>query len=238
MLLTSCLAVNASTVAAQDVADIDAAPIATVEVNGLFSTTLASYKTLVAGMDAYARERAMAPASTLYFRIVKTRPTVSFVGLQAELVGPTLRLPLQVDGVGKLTVERNEAALADRASLIVNRRKDAVTLQPAVISAGLAPGVRRLGDLRLQCQVAGAMKRDAMSLFERRFLSIAALCKSMDVVLPAGVARRYLGFVMRDGARSERNDTRAVSADGNVATIALDDPSWSDESVIEYLTTR
>lgn len=222
--------------AAQEMEDGAEPPMQTVEVTGQGSSVLLSYKALVAGMDAYQRHKAMAPDSTLFFSMVRNRASVNMKDLTAELVGKKLRRPVTI-AKGRLLVQRDADALADGADLIVNRIHDALRLEPAVISKSVNETARRLGDLRLQCVVAYAIEREGKSFLARMLSSEVTQCDVMRVHMSPWATRRYIGVVMRDGARVEAAGASAISADGKEVSVRLDDPSWSDDTLIEYQRT-
>ncbi|MEO7581117.1 MAG: hypothetical protein ABIT83_26220 [Massilia sp.] len=222
---------------AQETDDGAEPPMQTVEITGQGSSALISYKALLAGMDAYERHKAKAPDSALYFNMVRNRASVSMKGLTAELVGQKLRLPVTIAANNYLTLQRDAAAQADQADLVVNRVHDALRLEPAVISKSVKEVARRLGDMRLQCMVGHAIARERKSFMARVFTPEVTQCNEMRVYMSPWVARRYTGVVMRDGARVESGGAATISSDGKMVKVRLDDLSWSDDTLIDYQRT-
>ncbi len=112
-----------------------------------------SYRKMIKGMDRFAREHALAPAATLRFRLLPRLPNANMSGISLRVAGDTVSLPVQVAPDNSFVIERNAQALREDAAVVADRRTDSMTWRAWVQTPGLAPGTRRLGDLRLECKV-------------------------------------------------------------------------------------
>ena len=135
-----------------------------------------SYPKMIKGMERFAREHALAPAATLRFRVLPRLPNSKLDGVTLRVLGDNVSVPLQVAPDYSFVVPRNEQALRENAAVIANRRSDSMTWRAWVQTPGLAPGTRRLGDLRLECRVgmdAGLISNSSPIAQSRRSRSAA-----------------------------------------------------------------
>jgi hypothetical protein len=70
-----------------------------------------------------------------------------------KVVGDTFSYPVPIANDQTFTLDLQERALKEDASVRPNRRADSMTWRVEIKTPGLAPNVRRLGDLRLECLV-------------------------------------------------------------------------------------
>ena len=112
-----------------------------------------SYRKMVRGMERYQRERALAPRSVLRFQVLPRQPGVKLDGVTLKVVGDSIALPVAMAPDHSFTLERNEHALREDAALVANRKTSSMTWRAMVRSDGVPAGMRRLGDLRLECLV-------------------------------------------------------------------------------------
>ena len=92
-------------------------------------------------------------------------------GVALEVAGDSLAIPLKVGPDRTFTLERNPVALKENAQVMPNRKAGTMTWRADVRTPGLPPNTRRLGDLRLECEVG--MKSDLISRYPRRLLRLA-----------------------------------------------------------------
>jgi hypothetical protein len=230
--------------------------IPTVTVPYIRSPVDKSYRRMVRGMDRYARDIALAPQSTLRFRLLPRLPTVKLDGVSLQVVGDHITLPVPVAPDHSFTLVRNEQALREDAALVANRKTDSMTWRAQVISNGVPDGMRRLGDLRLECLVG--MEAGLISNNARMFAWLADLLSSADQVCnsPDGnylefTERPLFGVTLRAGGRVATLPFRALYAGGTQTPdtlpycdcqVLLDrsyyapvwDRSWPDDTLLEF----
>jgi len=129
------------------------APMPVVQVDGLADPDEQPYRRMLKGMDAFERYHALAPDAQLRFRLYPRRPGVKVAGTRLAIQGDKLLLPLVLDGDLAFTLPRNAQALQDDAQVTTNRHARSFAWAPDVRTPGLPPSTRRLGDLRLECEI-------------------------------------------------------------------------------------
>lgn len=147
-LLALLLAAVGTLVAAQGTA-----PIPSVVVPYVRDPVDKSYRKMIKGMDRFEREHALAPGASLRFRLLPRRPGTRMEGITLRIAGDTLSIPVKVEADNSFVLERNAQAYEQDAAVVANRKTDSMTWRVEFRSPGLAPGTRRLGDLRLECRV-------------------------------------------------------------------------------------
>lgn len=126
-----------------------------VEVPGEFSSEQ-SYRRMLRGVEKFESLRAQAPNAVLRFRMYGTERDVKVQTLNLALQSESLKLPLAHDDNASFVLPVNENARSEDAALVANRRTGSVYWKPQVSTPGLPADTRRLGDLRVQCQVTYA----------------------------------------------------------------------------------
>ncbi len=154
-----------------------------------------SYRRMIRGMDRFAREApVLAPGAALRFRLLPRLPGTRMEDIEMKVVGDTLGLPVPVDADNTFIVARDERAWREDAALVANRRTASMTWRAEVRSPGVPEGMRRLGDLRLECRVG--MEAGLVSNNAHLFAWLGELLSNPDRVCedPDG---RYLFFTAR-----------------------------------------
>jgi hypothetical protein len=157
----------------------DAEPVAEVQVDGTRHPELKPYRAMLAGLDAFDQNRALAPNATLKFRLWQRNVPIgdpqNWNGVSLRIAGDQLSIPLPISAEGTFTLPRSQAAYDENADLVVNRKKSTIGFYSVVRSPGTPDNVRRLGDLRLQCRVQIAMSKDELNFAQRAFFNTVFL---------------------------------------------------------------
>lgn len=191
--------------AAQSVAD--AAAPARVTVATTRDPVDKSYRKMIAGMDRFERLHALAPQATLRFQLLPRLPTTELDGITLRVAGDTVSLPVAVAPDHTFTVPRDERALAQDAALIASRKTSTLTWRAQVRSPGVPAGMRRLGDLRLECQVgvaAGLLSNNSQvfAWLGELFTDPDRVCGAADGNYLFFAERPVFGITLQHGARS------------------------------------
>jgi hypothetical protein len=109
------------------------------------------YRDLLAALDAVERQRALAPAAAVRFRVWPRREGVDMAGLDVRIVGPHTDIPVPLAADRTFALPRDAAAAADDARVRFNRKAGSLAWRADVRSPGVPDGTRRLGDLMLEC---------------------------------------------------------------------------------------
>jgi hypothetical protein len=188
-----------------------------------------SYRRMVEGIELFEKRHHLAPNAPLRFKLLPRHRDTDMHDIQLEVVGDSFTTAVAVAPDGTFTLERSPRALKEKASVQPNRKAKTMTWRAEIRTPGLPPGKRRLGDLRLECEVG--MKAGLISNY-RPFLF-----GWLDPFLREGpeycqrIAPRYLFFAERpifsvtlvDGERKE------VLAVDRLYGSASRQPDWKDD---------
>jgi hypothetical protein len=248
LALTACCTTQAFAQTAQ--------PVPSVTVSGTRDPVDKSYRRMIKGMDRFEREHALAPAATLRFRLLPRLSTAKMTGITLKVAGDNVTLPVPVADDNSFVLPRNEQALREDAAVLANRKTNSMTWRVSVQTPGLPEGVRRLGDLRLECKVG--MDAGLISNSAPIFGWLSNLLTDTDKVCadPEGnylffAERPIFGVTLRVGARTEALPFKMLYAAGDQTAetlpycdcqVLLDrsyyapvwDRSWPDDTLVEF----
>ena len=168
-----------------------------------------SYRKMLRGMELFERLRpSMAPNATLRFRVLQRKPGVNLDHLELAILGRDIEIPIDVAPDRTFTLPRDRRAEAADAVVSPNRRKLTMTWRADVRTPGLPPGTRRLGDLRLECQVGmeAALVSNSPSWIVRLYDKLdttPAYCNRKNNEYLFFADRPLFGVTLVDGARRE-----------------------------------
>jgi hypothetical protein len=204
-----------------------------VQVSGTRDPQLKPYRQMLKGVDAFdALHNKLAPQADMRFELREDNGSPSVAGLSLNIVGDNVRVPLPLAPDATFTIPRNQAALDDNADMILNRKKSQVMWRPHIRSPGVPDNARRLGDLRLECEMSWAVVRQDMSFVMRNSLSVAGgLCHTSMVALRYAPPHPVKAIALVSG---ERRQPLKVDKDGRGFVIPLHDGSWNDETLVVY----
>jgi hypothetical protein len=224
----------------------------TVHVNGIRNPETHAYRAIVAGLDTFDAQHALAPAVPQLLFQARTRsgkPLLASLlkgapgteGSGADALGARLAgddgyaLMLALDEDGRFQVPRSQPALDAEAELRLSKKSSDVRVWPYVRSPGLAGNQRRLGDIRLECQVFVAIAKKEAPLHIVLLANTVMLggdwCAFMkdkertwDVSMPAALS----AAVLREGGRNT-----ALRVKGNRFEVPIGDKSWSNDAIVD-----
>jgi hypothetical protein len=229
-----------------------------VVVTALRHPVAKSYDRMVAGMELFKQRRHLAPEAALRFKLLPRKPQTAMEGIELEIAADSVGVPLEVAPDRTFVLERNDVALKEKAKVVPNRKAGTMTWRADVRTPGLPPHARRLGDLRLECEVG--MKAGLISDYPPSFFGW------LDELMPQGPAYchraepRYLFFADRpifsvtlvDGPRREVLSVDRLYAGASrdakwkkglrycdcealadrAYFVPLGDPSWPDNTLV------
>jgi hypothetical protein len=212
-------------------------PVPSVQVKGIADPEMRSYRSIVAGLDAFDAHRALAPHATLRFRMrhAEGAPANAGDGLRLRLASDdgAFQENVPVDADGLLTVARSQAAYDADATFILNQKNGLYTGHPEVRTAGLPDHVRRMGDLRLECRVTIAIAKDQMPFLAKAAINTLMLtsdwCAKNDFNYGVMAARKDARAVLRDGERS-----RTLETHGWNVMVPIGDTGWPDDALVQF----
>lgn len=208
-----------------------------VHVSGMRNPELKRYRAMAAGLDAFDNRRALAPAAReLRFRL-RARASVgpqAMDGLTLHITGSSASIPVPIAADGSFVLPRSKQAHDEDADLILNKKKGGYRWHPQVRSEGVPAHMRRLGDLRLECQVLVAVTRKEMPFWTRAlingFLLTTDWCSVEKLQLYTVADRKLAGAILVHG-----NERRPLPLrdEGNGFVAPLGDRRYPDDTLIE-----
>lgn len=231
--LLAALALNLSLngVHAQTEDAADAAP--EVQVSSVKDPQLKSYRQMLKGVDAFQEHHRLAPATSLRFALAADDNAVKLDDVTLRIAGDNTSIPVPLTREGTFTLERNQAALDDNADIIANKKKSLLHWHADIRTPDVPDNARRLGDLRLECEISWAVRQDEMSFLVRNGIKLAGgLCRSKLVTLHYQAPRALAAATLVSG---ERRQALAVSKkDPRVFVPPVSNTDWNDDALIEY----
>lgn len=165
-----------------------------VEISSYKGPELRSYSQMLKGLIAYKEQHQLAPNSELYFILIPKSKSADVRGLTMRLASDDASINIPIDASGKFQLPLIELKKEDEYDLILNKPKGQFYIKPYVKSANLAEDAKRLGDLRLECQVRWAIEKQDVSVVFSTYVKLLASgnpCTSRTVAVhffaPAGV---------------------------------------------------
>ncbi len=237
-----------------------AAAAPSVTVSAVRNPVDKSYRKIVRGMDLFEQHHATAPGATLRFKLLPRLEDTNMDGIALKIVGDSMSLPVPVAPDRSFALERNATLLKEDASVMPNRKADSMTWRADIRSPGVPAGMRRLGDLRLECRVgleAGLISQGTPIIGQVARLITTTLsdpCASANVnyfffaeralfnvtlvhgarreSLPA--SRLYSGATKRPVSKSSLKYVDAQVLLDHTYFAPLGDLSWPDDTLLEF----
>ena len=230
----------------------------TIVITGMRHPVDKSYRKMVQGMDLFARMHELAPQAELRYKVLPRERGMDVQGVALRVERDTVKQAIALAADGTFTLGRDAKALAEDAVVSANRPADTMTWRAEIRTPGLPPNTRRLGDLRLECQVgmrAGLVSQypSLLDLFFSAVQDPASYCGQREVRYlffaeqpifsvalhdgerrqVMGAARLYAGTLRGQTPQSERRycDCRALLE--RAYTLPLGDASWPDDTLVE-----
>jgi hypothetical protein len=231
-------------------------PIQSVTVSTTRDPVDKSYRKMMKGMERFEREHALAPAATLRFHLLPRVSTAKMTGILLRIAGDNVTVPVPVADDNSFVLPRNEQALREDAAVLANRKTNSMTWRVSVRTPGLPEGVRRLGDLRLECKAgmdAGLISNSApiFGWLSNLLTDTDKVCSSPEGNYLFFAERPIYGVTLRFGARVEALPFKMLYAAGDQTAetlpycdcqVLLDrsyyapiwDRGWPDDTLVEF----
>lgn len=220
-----------------------------------------SYVRMLNGMALFERERAKqpgAPGAHLRFKLLQRRSADSLENVELHVLGKTVDMAVPIAADRTFTLERNQRALDEDAAVVLDRKARTATWRAEIRSPGVPPGMRRLGDMRLECEVGleAGLVSEVRSLLDQigNALSRPAYCKRnptryfffaerplFKVTLAAGPRREvlpigelYAGLADDPGMAEDMPFCDCEALVDRTYFLPLGDSSWPDDTLVEF----
>lgn len=230
LLLASSIAF-AQEAASLDVPDAEVAQV--VEVAGVKNPELKSYRRMLKGLDAFEEHRKYAPAAALKFKLVPNVPGDAIEGVTLRIVGDNTSENIPVEKDNTFVLPRIQAAIDDKADLVSSKKKSTIRWRGDIHTPGVPANARRLGDLRMECEIGWAVNKEDLSFLVRNGLAlVGGACHVKSVQLRYQAPLNATSVTLVSGER--RLALPFLPKTKNVFAPPLADTSWDDESLVEY----
>ena len=230
LLLLCCTLKVSGAVTPEDGVVSVASEAPAVIVKGIRDPDWKSYSAMLKGVEKF-REKNTSPTAKLQFMLVPRRPDVDMDGLELMLEGDQTRIaiPLERGNIFALPVDKRE--LYAKAELTINRKAGSVKWLPYVRSAATTTTMRRLGDLRVACEVHWAIDKETLPFAART--TISALGGPCNFISKRGSysfseAQPIVSATITFSGKSE-----LIPVSNFSFTPPLRDSRWRDESIVE-----
>jgi hypothetical protein len=236
-----------------------ALPSVTITAKALRDPVEKSYRRMVRGMDLFERRQALAPQAPLRFKLLPRHSDTDMRNIRLDVVGSSVETRVPVAPDDTFVLQRDRLALAEDARVVPDRKAGTMTWRTEIRTPGLPPGTRRLGDLRLECEVGmeAGLVSNRRGLFDRlvgALVDTPDYCARPDqhylffadqplfsVTLVAGARREVLPVARLYGGATDDPDIRSdlpycdceVLLDRSYA-LPLADASWPDDTLVEF----
>jgi hypothetical protein len=214
----------------------------TVHINAIKNPELHTYRAIVAGLDMFDEQHALAPnVPQLRFEVQGRggKPLGSELPV-ARIAADDFSIPLVLDQQARFSVPRSQAAYEAKAELILNRKKREARVVSYVRTPGLPDNRYRLGDVRLDCKVKIAIAKEEIPFWVNGLVN--------SILLTSDWCSWFKGETPKGGDRTWSHEAgatlaKAVLYDGNRSMnlhvrdrkfeAPIGDTSWSNDAIVE-----
>lgn len=210
-----------------------------IHVNSIRNPELKSYRVMAAGLDAFDDYHALAPkAREVRFQLIPgpdaPADIMQDVALRIAGSDTTINLPLSANG--SFVLSRSAQADSEDADLVTNKKQGQFRWQASVRSDDVPPGMRRLGDLRLQCQVTVAIAKKEIPFLIRTLIATKLRttdwCSAGALKMGTHSDPAIASATLLDGER--RVDLKVEKA-GRSFLAPIGDTRYGDDTLIELV---
>lgn len=186
-----------------------------------------SYRKMIRGIDLFEKQRGISPNASLRFKLLPRRPETDMNRIEIDVIGSSMEFSVPVAPDHTFTLQRNQQAFDEDAQVTPNRKAQSMTWRTEIRTAGLPPNTRRLGDLRLECQVG--MEAGLVSNSRTLIGRIASALLDSPTYCD-GKAQRYLFFSDRPlfSVTLVAGQRREILAINKLYAAASEDPGLKD----------
>ena len=207
-----------------------------VEIKGIRNPELKTYRVMAAGLDAFDEYHALAPDATeLRFRLrSRIGANKALNDLQLRIAGDNTSINLPIDQELTFALPRSQAAADDNADLVLNKPKGGYRWAPDIHTPSVPANMRRLGDLRLECQVLVAVGKAEMGFMMKAFVNSLLLtgdwCMHEKVNIGFHVQRQLSKATLLYG---DQRIALKITDKGHHFEPLLNDRTYPDDTLIE-----
>jgi len=196
-----------------------------------------SYKQLKVGEVAFGKYHRLAPRADLYFALFPLQPWLDFDGVAMSLQFDEGMVPVPLGRLGRFRLPEVKTANLESAELVLNQKSGTYRWRPDIRTPGVPENYRRLGDLRLECEVADAVNGNTTSLFPRSSFSAPdGSCRSEQIKNLFPSRKSVVAIQMAYGNRIQiYHNVLGNKYGGYVYYVPLHDQTWPDDALFELI---
>lgn len=229
LILSSNLACAADDTA--PAADADGAQV--VQVSGLRHPELRPYKRMLEGIEAFEHNHRLAPDAALRFKLTRVDGTAPPAGTTLQLRGDHTAIAIAVAGDGGFSLPFSKEAADDGADLVSNQKTSTLRWHADIHTPNVPANARRLGDLRLECEVAWAIGKADLSFISRNAIALlGGPCGSKRNPMYFEAPSALAAATLVEGERSL--PLKVIEQNRRVFAVPLGDAGWTDDALIRY----
>lgn len=208
--------------------------VQSVSVSGTKDPDWKPYRKMLDGLDAFDAHHALAPQASLNFLLRPQQPNLKLDNLTLRIVGDHTSIDVPIAADYTFSLPRDEAAARDDADLRLNTKKGLFRWRPLVLTPGLPPNTRRLGDLRLECEVRWAVDKFDLSFLKLTFLTpLGGACHSSRARIFYVAAAPIASVTLVSGTRRESLPAERMDPHDNQRySPPLYDADWPDDTLV------
>jgi hypothetical protein len=194
------------------------------------------YRPFVLGLDTFDKHRQLAPAAPLRFVLLSNEVQPSYEGVAMRIAGNERSIAIPIAADGTFAMPRDQAMADENGEIILNRKKGTFRWRPHIRTPGVPDDARRLGDLRLECELRWAIEKSEFGFFARTAISaLGGACESKRVRMLSQPPRQIKGaFMMVNGARIELDAKIIGNTKGRAYVPPMYDKSLPDDTIIQF----
>ena len=226
-----------------------------IEITALKNPVNKSYRKMMKGMDLFERDHALAPAGSLKYRLLQRKPGGEIEHARVQILGSSFNQRVAVAPDHTFTLPRERKALDEDAVVQSERKAETMTWRADIRTPGLPANVRRLGDLRLECEVGmeaglvsqynvldrlfnffenareycGGGKQKYLFFADRPLFSVTLGSGERRETLP--LQKLYAATI--NGRRDELKHCDCEALLDRAYVLPLGDKSWPDDTFVE-----
>jgi len=217
------------------------------------------YRKMIQGIEYFEQARAaLAPAASLRFKLLPRKPGTEMDHIVLEVIGSTFSCTVPVAPDHTFVLAQDVKAVEEDAVVSTNRKRLSMTWRADIRAPGLPAHIRRLGDLRLECEVglaAGLVSNSSPvgKIFDL-FTDSKGYCHRKDSLYLYFAERPIFSVTLVAGARREAlpidrlyasaSDDPGLNRDlpfcdcemlvDRTYFLPLGDRSWPDDTRVEF----
>ena len=226
-----------------------------IEISALKNPVDKSYRKMVKGMDLFERDHSLAPDAALRYRLLQRKPGGDIERAPVYLVGSSFNERVSVAADHTFALARERKALNEDAVVRSERRAETMTWRADIRTPGLPSNVRRLGDLRLECEVGmeaglvsqynvldrlfdffengreycGGTQQKYLYFADRPLFSVTLKSGERRETLP--IQKLYAAII--NGRRDELKHCDCEALLDRAYVLPLGDKSWPNDTLVE-----